>query len=294
MIRFVAKVAVQRLLGAVPGGGSVYGWLQRRSILADLAADIRPKRRCALSYLDLLERHAGWSGPTIGTHLEMGSGWLPTIPLTFRRHGVARQILTDIRPYLLPRALPAIDDVLDGRPIGTAAPVGDMAAATRWLADRGIVYHAPVRPPFPVATGSIDLVTSTQILIYPPADGVRALHEEAARLLRPGGLYLGIVRLDDLYALADPALPRFHFLRYGDATWRRWFDNPFAPLNRLRAADHRRLFDGLPFEPLLWRVEGGGPDDLEALRRSRPHRQYADWDEAELARTHILFLLRRL
>ncbi|MBI4867588.1 MAG: class I SAM-dependent methyltransferase [Candidatus Wallbacteria bacterium] len=295
MIRFLAKVAVQRALGTIPFGPELYRRRQARSVLASpvIATNIGDKHRTALQHLELLRETAGLEPRAVEAHLELGSGWLPVIPLTFSRHGMRRQVLTDVSRLLCREAVPdlvrrlAVIDTggVELTPLGRG--VDPLAAA-------GISYHAPVSPPLPLPTGGFDLATCTQVLLYPPPAVVRALHEEAARCLRPGGLYLATIRLDDLYALSDPALPRFHFLRYSRATWSRWFDNAFTPLNRLRPCEHARLLEGLPFERLTWRVEGGGSAELEQLALSRPHAEFAHLPASELAATNLTFLLRRV
>lgn len=288
-MRFFAKVAAQRLLGALPFGPALYRRRQARSVLAPEALDrnICDKHQTALAHLALLREAGGIAPAQVAAHLEIGSGWLPVVPLTFRRHGMGRQVLTDVDDLLCRDAVPALARTL------RAIDAGGTECDADPLASGAVAYHAPARPPYPVPAGAFDLVSCTQVLIYPPPAVLRALHEEAARCLRPGGLYLATIRLDDLYALSDPALPRFHFLRYSRATWARWFDNRFTPLNRLRPSEHARLLEGLPFERLAWRVEGGGPEELAQLARSRPHAEFAQLPAGELAATQLSFLLRR-
>ena len=298
MIRFLAKVAVQRLMGVIPFGRALYQRQQTRAVLAasDLMPNVDSKHGVALHHLELMRDAAGVRASDVAAHLEIGTGWLPVIPLTFRRHGMGHQVLTDITRLLchdkvaeIARRLAMIDGDAVRPDAGLAA-----AGGVDPLAAEDMVYHAPAHAPFPVASGAFDLVTCTQVLIYPPPPVVRAIHEEAARCLRPGGLYLATIRLDDLYALSDPKLSRFNFLRYSSATWARWFDNPFTPLNRLRPSDHARLLEGLPFERLAWRVQGGGPKELEQLARIRPHAAFAHLPVSELAATNLTFLLRRV
>ena len=297
MIRFLAKVAVQRLLGAVPFGPAFYQRQQTRRILspADVLINIDSKHEEALLHLRLMRDAAGMAPSDVKAHLEVGSGWLPVIPLTFRRHGMGRQVLTDVTALLcrdkvpdVARRLIEIDKAAPHPHIGGGGTVDDLLAAEE------MVYHAPAYAPFPVPPGSVDLVTCTQVLIYPPPSVVRAMHEEAARCLRPGGLYLATIQLDDLYAIADPHLSRFNFLRYSSAAWNRWFDNRFTPLNRLRPSQHAQLLEGLPFERLAWQVDGGGPAEREELARIRPHGEFAHLPPEDLAATNLTFLLRRV
>lgn len=300
MIRFLTKIAAQRALAALPGGHRLYDWLQRRVTRSVVPNDdtIRDGSRRARRVLDLLRKACPDMAPSLlGPHLDIGAGWIPMIPLALHQHGLRNQVLVDIQRALRPAAVFASARWLDERR-GALPPLSPPDAESEealsdWLAQRAIRYVAPVYPPYDIADGSLGLITCWQVLQYPNAEAVRAIHAEAARLLRPGGLYIAALHLDDQYAIGDRKLPRFHFLRYGRATWARWFENPFTPLNRLRPSDHERLLHGLPLERLVWRVEGGGDAELAELARQPPHRDFASYAPADLAATGLLFVLRR-
>lgn len=287
MMRFLAKVAVQRLLSVLPGGERLYALAQNhatRSALPD-AGTLAEKAGLGRLYADMIRAH-GTALAACSPHLDIGAGWHPIIPLVLREQGVAEHVLVDVRPLLRPGDVAWVAGQL-----GLAVPDGHRPDP---LSALGMRYLAPASPPYTIADGSLGLVTCSRVLSYPPPPAVRAIHAEAARLLRPGGLYAAAVGLVDYYAASDPALPKFNFLRYSQATWARVYDNPFTPMNRLRAEDHRHLLDGLPFEVLEWRVEGGGPEDVAALKRSRPHPEWKRLPDEELARTGLTWLLRRL
>ncbi|MGA1856148.1 methyltransferase domain-containing protein [Azospirillum sp. 11R-A] len=294
MMRFLAKVAIQRLIGTVPGGAARYERTRRRRILADLEEVTVQKLGVAGRYLEILRAAGGTEAEALTDHLEIGGGWLPVIPLILRRHGLARQTIIDVARLMRPEdaaAAAAILDRLDPAAV-PLAPAADEPPAG-WLERLGIAYHAPLSPPLPFPDAGFDLITATQVLQYPASDQLRAIHRDAARLLRPGGLYLLSIELTDLYHHFDPALPRFHFLRYSETTWRRWFDNPYTPLNRLRAVQHRTLLEEAPFDVLFWETTGGGTDDLAELRRAPPHADFAHLPDRELARDGLIALARR-
>jgi SAM-dependent methyltransferase len=296
MIRFFLKAALQRAVGALPGGAGLYRSLQRgvsRSIMADRDAVLQ-KRAVALDYIARLARH-DLTVRGCRLHVEIGSGWIPTIPLVLHQHGLTRQTLTDIHGDMTLNQTLAAAAILEAAeptaPRFTAVQPGD--DLRRWLGHHGIDYRAPAQPPFDMPAGSADLVTCTQALMYPPRSAVAAIYAEAARLLRPGGVFIASLRLDDLYAGADPQLSRYNFLRYGDVTWQRWFNNRFTPLNRLRPSDHAALLAGLPFERLDWDIAKPGTEDLAALSRIPVHADFARYDRTDLAATAITMLMRR-
>lgn len=285
MRRYWLKLLTLWLLGILPGGEAVYRRLQN-GVLRSTALDddtLSIKTAVAKDYLHLISAQ----GPvtSYSPHLDIGAGWHPIIPLLLRAEGIPEHILADIAPLLRVSGIPAV-----------AARLGQSVAAESTkdiLKELGFRYFAPACPPYPLADGSVGLVTCTTALSYPPPSVVRAIHSEAARVLRPGGLYLATVGLIDYFALSL-GLPRFLFLRYSEGLWRRLAARMITPLNRLRAADHRALFDGLPFTCLEWRLEGPGAADLAELVRSRPHAEWRQrFSDHELAHAKLVWLMRR-
>lgn len=294
MIRFLMKVAIQRLIGTVPGGPALYERARQRRIIRHIDRVTAEKRAVAEHYLQILRTAGGVEPAALSGHLEFGGGWLPVIPLVFHRHGLKRQVITDIAPLMrMGNAAVAAAALARLDPAHEPQQAQENQSLDSWLARCGVSYLAPQRPPAPFADASFDLVTITQALQYPPPDQIRAIHQEAARLLRPGGWYMFSIKLDDQYRHFDPALPRFNFLRYSAAVWRRWFDNPYTPFNRLRAVQHRELLEEGPFDIVSWATTGGGPEDVAELRRAPPHPEFARFSETELACDSVIALARR-
>ncbi|MGE4218228.1 MAG: class I SAM-dependent methyltransferase [Alphaproteobacteria bacterium] len=300
MIRFLSKVAAQRLLGVLPGGETAYIWAQYNltrsfALTGQRLANHEIRSRWIL---DILRNAAPDTEiAAFSPHLDIGAGWLPMIPLVLRQRGLRGQWLVDLRKQIRPKPAIAAARCLDARR-GSLPPLDPPDQATwpafaQWFDALDIHDIAPAVPPYDLPGGGFGLVTCWGVLQYPSTEAVQQIHAEAVRLLRPGGLYIANLRLDDQYAIADPALPRFHFLRFSHRNWNRWFDNAFTPMNRLRPSDHARLLEGLPFERLLWQVEGGGPAEQAELARCPPHRDFAAYAPEDLSATRLTFVLRR-
>ncbi|MBP7065459.1 class I SAM-dependent methyltransferase [Ferrovibrio sp.] len=295
MMRFFLKVQAQRFIGLLPYSDAIYVWLQRRltGSVSPRASDVMGKRAIVRDYLDMAARLAGKSVADLEPHLDIGSGWLLSLPLAFRQAGIKQQVATDIHAGAQLQdvaASAAIFDKVGPACLGQPKPGQDLTA---WLSDLGIRYMAPAYAPFDLPAASFGMVTSTQVLMHPAQDVVQLIYAEAARLLRPGGLFIATTKLYDVYRYADPSLTRFNFLRFSHATWERWFQNRFTPYNRMRPSDHRRLIEALPFEILLWEVQGGGPAELAELARIKPHAEFASYPPEELAATGLKVVLRR-
>lgn len=294
MIRFLAKIGIQQVLGTFPGGTRIYGLLQRH-----WTKSTGPDRESVLGKAaeaaDYIERMGALGLPVEACrlHIDIGAGWLPTIPLVLYARGVQRQILFDLDPLMrLDAALGAAAILTDV--IGAPFPAPPSAPTlTAWLGQMGMRYTAPAVPPYDLPSGSADLVTCSAVLMHPDRFGCKAIYAEAARLLRPGGVFIATIRHDDQYADSDPTLSRYNFLRYGHATWARWFHNRFTPFNRLRPADHRALLADLPFNIVSWDIEGGDASDLAELARIKVHPDFAAYPMEELTARHLTMVLQR-
>jgi len=296
VIRFLTKVMLQRGLGIVPGGDALYDRLQRHVTKSTALSNngVLLKRIDALRYAEAIVRHTGKPLTDFQPHLEIGAGWTLAIPLTFRQLGVESQAVVDHRRLARLDAVAHAAAILNQETSMAAIPMPRAGEELDgWLKRLGMEDLAPADPPYGRPDGMFGLVTCTLVLMHLAPDAVMALYAESARLLRRGGLFLATLRLDDLYAQADPALSHYNFLRYGHRTWKRWFDNPYTPLNRLRPSDHCRMIAACPFEVLDWQVSGNDAANRAALARIPVHRDFSGYGTADLTARHLVMLLRR-
>src|SRR5215469_339924 len=98
---FVKSLAFQAL-SRMPGGQSIYHTAQRRLTKTTQLTEQRltGKIEHAVRYWRCLEAHAppGWLADV--SHLDLGAGWFPSIPMTFYALGTSKQYLVDITPHI--------------------------------------------------------------------------------------------------------------------------------------------------------------------------------------------------
>src|SRR5689334_5495852 len=99
-MRWLAKAALQRGLGALPQGERLNYVFQRRVLHSLPAGDaaLRRKFSRALQHLGVYREHAPGVPPGEATFYEFGAGWDLAIPLAYTLLGVGGQVLVDIRP----------------------------------------------------------------------------------------------------------------------------------------------------------------------------------------------------
>ena len=99
-MRWLAKAALQKGLGALPRGERLNYVFQRRVLHSLPAGDgaLRPKFSRARQHLGAYEEHGPGVPAARATFYEFGAGWDLAIPVAYALLGVGRQVLVDIRP----------------------------------------------------------------------------------------------------------------------------------------------------------------------------------------------------
>lgn len=125
--------------------------------------------------------------------------------------------------------------------------------------------------------GTVDLVTSTVVLEYIPANVLTGLLAEFHRIASPRGVMSHVIDLADEYSYFDPSLSPFNFLRYSRRMWG-LINNPLIPLNRLRLPDYRGLIAGAGFDVVIEECTRGEPRDLKRVPLAPKFRDFSEDD----------------
>ena len=302
-MRWLAKAALQRGLGALPQGERLNYVFQRR-VLRSLPAGesvFRRKFSRALQHLRAYEEHGPGVAAADAVFYEFGAGWDLAIPLSFTALGVGRQVLVDIRPSvrleLVNDSLAAVERLRpelareagrELRPLRTA--IGDVSELE---ARFGIRYLAPCdarRTDLP--EGSVDFVSSTDTCEHIPVRDLADIFRECRRLLRPGGAFSCRIDLQDHYAYFDRSLSRYNFLRFSDRAWS-LVNSPLHHQNRLRSPDYLRLVRSVGLELVAERPSGPSEEGLAELRRLPLAARFRGYSAEELGITILSFVARR-
>lgn len=302
-MRWLAKAALQRGLGALPQGERLNYVFQRRVLRSLPAGDaaLRLKFSRALQHLGVYRDHAPEVPPERATFYEFGAGWDLAIPLAYALLGVGRQVLVDIRPSA---RLELVNDSLASferlraeleaeagaelRPLGR--PLGSLAELEARL---GIRYLAPCDArDTGLDEGSIDFASSTDTCEHIPEADLAAIFRETRRLLRPGGTFSCRIDLQDHYAYFDRSLSRYNFLRFSDRAWR-VVNSPLHFQNRLRSPDYLRLVREAELDLVVERPSGPSDEGRAELRALPLAERFRGYGEDDLGVTVLSFVARR-
>ena len=302
-MRWLAKAALQRGLGALPQGERLNYVFQRhvlRSLPAGDAA-LRRKFSRALQHLGVYGEHGPDVPPGEATFYEFGAGWDLAIPLAYALLGVGGQVLVDIRPSarleLVNDSLASFERLrpeLEAEARSELRPLGGPLGSLGELESRfGIRYLAPCDArDTGLPEGSIEFASSTDTCEHIPYEDLAAIFRETRRLLRPGGAFSCRIDLQDHYAYFDRSLSRYHFLRFADRAWS-LVNSPLHFQNRLRAPDYLLLVREAGLELLVERPSGPSEEGIAELRSLPIAPRFRGYTLDELGVTVLSFVARR-
>jgi hypothetical protein len=303
-MNWLLKVATFNALSAAPGGEQVYRLLQERVTggATESAERIQGKLDLGVQYLRLAEELEGVDRWRSMTHVDVGAGWIPTIPLLFHSAGLEHQLLLDVRPNIqapvLRRSVEVFRRLLEkddaAQPfIRRLPPEMDQGESVKgYLGRLGMEYVAPYAFQDIEEVDGPKLVTCTGVLPYVPEPLLGCLLHVIARSLGKGGLFMGVTHFYDDYALFDRSLPKFNRWRYSDFVWNRLINSQLMSINRLTASDYRRAFELAGLDIVEFRLEAPTSRDLEELARVPVHRSFRHVPVTELAAGPLLWVAR--
>jgi SAM-dependent methyltransferase len=178
--------------------------------------------------------------PSRGRALEFGCGSNLLLPLLLRREGAL-----EVHAYDLER-LATVEQV--NHVIGQlrARFPGDWPDITDLDRDLFEKYRIAYRAPADASTtdlpnNSVDFVCSTSVLEHVPAEQLRPLLRESARIVSSRGVMSHVIGYVDHYAHSDTRISYFNFYRYSKSRWQ-LFNPSMHYQNRLRHSDFEKLF----------------------------------------------------
>jgi SAM-dependent methyltransferase len=301
-MRWLAKAALQRGLGALPQGERL-NYVFQRHVLRSLPAGesvFRRKFSRALQHLRAYEQHGPETPRDEAVFYEFGAGWDLAIPLSFATLGIGRQVLVDIRPSVRVelvndslRAFERLWPELEAQAGRALRPLGEPVSAVDELEARfGIRYLAPCDArDTGLASRSVDFVSSTDTCEHIPEHDLAPIFRECRRLLRPGGAFSCRIDLQDHYAYFDPSLSRYNFLRFSERAWR-LVNSPLHYQNRLRSPDYLRLVRAAGLELVAERPSRAGGEGLAELRALPLAPRFRGYPVEELGVTILSFVAR--
>jgi SAM-dependent methyltransferase len=293
------KGLIQRTLSILPGGMNCNYFLQRT--VGTLRSDGTIHGAFLGDVTVIFERMAKLDlDPARSRILEIGTGWLPTFPLSLALAGFRNIHTVDLHPHLresaIRRTLLALERFLDHpafQPFATAEQVHAnyqrLIRSQNIFAEAGITYKAPCNAASTGwSPGSLDLITSNNVFEHVPVPVLIELFAEAKRLLRPAGHVLHCVNCGDHYAYADRGISQLNYLSFSEDEWKRWnnsiqFQNRLRPIDFMEMADSQKLrIESAEFTP--------NPNGLLQLQTMVIAPEFRHYSPEQLASTSLTLI----
>lgn len=193
------------------------------------------------------------------SHLEIGTGWYPVVPVGIFLYGAGSITTVDLnrlsnpelthttlRKFLeyhnngkLEKLLPGI---LEERlKIVLAEAENPSADFYNLLDNHNITYMVMDARKLHLTDASVDLITSNNTFehIYPEV--LEDILKEFKRLGKSGGVMSHAIDLSDHFAHMDKSITVYNFLNFSDAQWK-CIDNSVQPQNRMRIYNYCEMY----------------------------------------------------
>lgn len=211
-----------------------------------------------MEILHLLKPH---QAPRNQTVLELGTGWIPIVPLLMHACGAARLILTDVEKLIDGNTIRYAKSFIANHADHISTELGlDKAELLNSLESFAFDYRCPFSVD-ELADNSVDVIYSRNVLEHISPPDLDSIFAGCRRFLAPGGLMCHIVDNSDHWQHNDKSISRINFLQYEDSVWRLLSINRQNYQNRLRHSDYERKLKACGFSL----VSSGGTPDAKAL-----------------------------
>lgn len=303
-MKWTTKAAIQRLLSTIPYGSRAY-YLGQKRVGGFRNFTIDSKLHQGERVLACL-----WSSgdDLCGDRaIEIGTGWVPTIPLLFWLYGQGECFTYDITRLLKEELLlKAVDqflrkrDLLEGKERKPdfsrfeqlAMYKSSNLTAAEIMQKCQLNYHAPVdaaNSPHP--HDSIDLIYSNTVLEHVDPQSVHRLFQKAYNILKPDGKMLHLIDMSDHFSHRDPSITSVNFLQFSEEEFRR-YNSKFLYQNRWRASTWRQIFEQHGFEIVAWQANVN-EKAKKALPSLRLDKHFANLDEEDICISSVCVLARK-
>lgn len=298
--RWIAKALAQKSIAKL----RLLSLYHRAQLAGGRLKDFHPRARS--EYAGKLAADIGRDRLRDATIVEVGTGWVPVVPMGLYLLGARAVLSFDLSRHLLPglalraaRLLPECFEDLAGRSGATPDELrlryAALASSKSWdeLAERiGFRYHAPADvTQARIPPASVDIVYSNLVLEHVTARALDAILSHSMRILRKGGVCWHNIDYTDHYSHTHRGLSAINFLRYGEVLWRTIGQNDIVYLNRLRRSEFLAAFARAGFE--VESIRDHYLDDSELLAPHLLSGRFADSSSEDLRCASSRVVLRK-
>lgn len=254
------KAMIQNLISFLPASLSYKTYyLVQRKIGRLKEFDVLPIIKGGIKIFELI-KEAG-AEPNDKVFFEVGTGRSPIIPITYWLMGAKQTITVDLNPYVEHEIVKysvnyIINNIIELRPIFGGLLLENRLSKLKNINDNNkysinelfklcnIKYISPGDATnINLDSNSIDFHTSFTVFEHIPRDVIQKILSEGNRITKSSGLFINAIDYFDHFMHFDKNISSVNFLQYSDSTWKRYADNRFMYMNRLRHDDFIKLLE---------------------------------------------------
>jgi SAM-dependent methyltransferase len=240
------------------------------------------------------------------TLVEVGTGWLPVIPLLCAGLGakkihtydhvahVRTSLVKDVLRQLKEKA--RIDSELQGiftDPVIESAENDGPDDPWSLLHLFHVDYKAPAdASKTGMEAETADIFFSNKVLEHIPEQAIVSICREAYRVLKPGGIFYNYIGMLDHYSYFDKKISRVNCLRYSDLFWKIMAQNKISYQNRLRKSSYVNIISTAGFD--IIKTETIVPEeDLETVKQMKLAYRFQKMEPEDLAASFVEIIARK-
>jgi len=262
MMHWKLKSLIQNAVSLLPSSASyaTYYWIQRHfgglrriNPVSKLSAGIETWKRIKEQGCD----------PSEKVFLEIGTGRVHLVPLSYWLMGAKKTITIDLNPYLKGELIRESLRYMSEKKEEIQSLFGSLLVKKRLddlLAFSGIANFSKrtfldlcridyVAPCNASNTGlpprSIDFLTSYTVFEHIPPEVLKQILEEGNRIINNNGFFIHRIDYSDHFSHSNKKISAINFLQYSDDEWKRYAGNRYMYMNRLRHDDFISLFQSV-------------------------------------------------
>jgi hypothetical protein len=241
--------------------------------------------------------------------LEIGTGWIPTVPVGLYLCGASEIWSIDIDPLLTAARVESmlrfyesyhqsgkLRNFLPRYQEGRLEKVRALLLAIETTSSPSalleqIQIHVMVgdAQKMLLPSGKIDFIFSNGVLEYIPPEVLKNILLECRRLSAAGAVMSHRLNLIDQFSYFDHSITPYNFLQYTSAQWKA-LNSPLIWQNRLRISDFRKLISESGFAIMSEDSEPGSTDDLKKIKLAP---EFMHYNPVDLSILHSWITARR-
>lgn len=253
------KAAIQNAVSLLPSSASYaayyqiqrhFGSLQHLDPISTLVGGIQTWK--------LIQKQG--HDPLGGVFFEVGTGRVPIIPVAYWLMGAKKTFTVDLNPYLKAELVAEALNYLAENKEKVLSLFGPLINTNRFdellkfeknykfnISDFldlcSIDYMAPGNAADTnLLDQSIDFHTSYTVFEHIPLNVLKSIIEEGNRIIKNDGLFIHRIDYSDHFSHSDSRISAINFLQYSDTEWKKYANNRYMYMNRLRHDDFIDLF----------------------------------------------------